>query len=267
MGLGIIFYFSGTGNTEFVAKEFQANFQLAGTDITLQAIDIKKEVPDLSNYQLIGFGFPLYAWNLPINVKEFINRLPKLTQKQAFIFATMGGPTPLGSLGITADLLRKKGFWVIAAEGIEMPSNDNILFAADDPKSENSQRLRAKAREKVKAMVDAIKSGKGKICGNSVFLKLLSQLTGIWLNKIYRRWFHYHKFYADEKCVPTCYLCIQICPANNIRKENNQRVVFNRSCILCARCINCCPRQAIQYGKAKKKHRYFDPDYKPPILR
>ncbi len=267
MNQGIIYYFSGTGNTEFVAKKFQENLQVKGFDIALLAIDVMNEKLDLKAYSIIGFGFPLYAWNLPINVRRFINDLPKINNKDAFVFVTMGGPTSLGALGITAELLKKKGFQVVSAEGFEMASNDNILFDADEPGSEKSQKLRQAVAEKVKEIVGAIQSGKGKINGNSIFMKFLSWLTGIWINKIYRPWFHYHKFYVDDKCLPECQLCVQFCPANNIKKVGTKKLIFNRSCILCARCINCCPVYAIQYGKSQKKHRFKDPDYEPPILR
>ncbi|MFB0509284.1 MAG: EFR1 family ferrodoxin [bacterium] len=267
MNRGIIFYFSGTGNTEFVAKRFQENLQTKGFDIRLKAIDLLKDKLDLKEYSLIGIGFPLYAWNLPINVRQFINDLPEIPNKDAMVFVTMGGPTSLGALGITADLLKKKGFRVLSAEALEMPSNDNIFFDADDPKSEKTQRLRKNAADKVSAIVESIQSGKGKINGNSIFLKFLSWLTGVWINRLYRPYFHYRKFYVDEKCLPECRLCEQFCPANNILKIDTKTVVFNRSCILCARCINCCPVYAIQYDKSQKKQRFKDPDFEPPILR
>lgn len=262
-----IFYFSGTGNTQFIAKKFQEAIQAKGFDVKLQAIDLLKDKPDLKEYNLIGIGFPLYAWNLPLNVKNFINNFSEVNGKDAFIFVTMGGPTSLGAVGITANLLKNKRFRVVSAEGIEMPSNDNILFDTDDPHSEKSKQLRQAAAKKVKEIVDAIQLGKGKIHGNSLFMKSLSWLTGLWINKIYRPYFHYHKFYVDEKCLPECRMCEEFCPVNNIKKVDIQKVTFDRTCILCARCINCCPVQAIQYGKSQKKQRFKDPDYQPPILR
>ena len=263
----IIFYFSGTGNTEFVARKFQEYLQTKNYDVTLQAIDSVKESPNLTEYGLIGIGFPIYGYNLPINVRRFINNLPKIENKLAFIFLTSGDAFSLGALGISADLLKRKGFSIVLAEGIRMPSNDNILFNAADLKSEKSQHLRQIAPTKVKQIVDAISYGKSKINGNSLFLKSLSWLTGFWLNEIYRPYFHFHKFYVDEKCLPECRICEEFCPVSNIKKVDIQKVVFDRTCILCARCINCRPVQAIQYGRSQKKRRFKDPDYQPPILR
>lgn len=267
MNRGIIYYFSGTGNTEFVAKKFKEILQTKGFDIELKPIDLLKEKPDLTENNLIGIGFPIYAYNLPINIRKFINDLPIVQNKSAFIFVTMGDTTSLGALGITTELLKKKGFVVISAEGIQMLSNDNILFNAADLKSKRFPLLRETAITEVKRIVDEIQSGKGKIHGNSIFMKFLSIIIGFWLNHLYRPWFHYHKFYVDEKCLPECQLCEQFCPVNNIKKVDTQKVVFNRTCILCARCINCCPVYAIQYGKSQKKRRFKDPDYEPPILR
>lgn len=267
MNKGIIYYFSGTGNTEFVAKKFYENLQIKGFDIELKAIDLLKDKPNPNQYNLIGIGFPIYAYNLPIYIRRFINKFPAVHNNSAFIFVTMADPTSLGTLGITADLLKKKGFTIKSAEGFQMLSNDIILCNAANQKSKRYLLLKEAAIKKIKLVVDEIQSGKGKIQGNNIFMKFLSLITGFWLNQLYCPWFHYHKFYVDEKCLPECRLCEEFCPVNNIKKVDTQKVIFSRSCILCARCINCCPVYAIQYGKSQKKNRYKDPDYEPPILR
>ncbi len=56
------------------------------------------------------------------------------------------------------------------------------------------------------------------------------------------------RFYADGRC-NRCLLCVQICPAHNIRLEDGQ-ICFADRCYLCMRCIHQCPQEAIQIGRS-----------------
>ena len=85
----MIFYFSGTGNSAWVARQLA---RLTGDD----ACDITtlKELPDLDSNRQIGFVFPVYAWGTPEIMAEFAKKLPK---PQAFTFGvcTCGGDAGL----------------------------------------------------------------------------------------------------------------------------------------------------------------------------
>ena len=74
----MIFYFSGTGNSAWAAR------QLARlTDDTACDITQLNELPDLTDARQIGFVFPIYAWGVPEIMADFAKKLPKT---QAFTF-------------------------------------------------------------------------------------------------------------------------------------------------------------------------------------
>jgi hypothetical protein len=54
-----------------------------------------------------------------------------------------------------------------------------------------------------------------------------------------------------------------VCPTNAVRLENG-RPVWGAGCTHCMACINLCPKQAIEYGKASAgKPRYHCPEFVP----
>lgn len=82
----LICYFSGTGNTQKVvdcyAEIFTSHY---GDDVTLARMEDKFDY-DLNEFDLLGFGYPVHAFNAPSIALQFCKKLPKLaSKKQAFI--------------------------------------------------------------------------------------------------------------------------------------------------------------------------------------
>ena len=69
----IIFYFTGTGNSLYVAKELSENFK----QVDLVAIPkaISEEQYNYEDYVRVGFVLPLYFMAMPKLVNEFLNKL------------------------------------------------------------------------------------------------------------------------------------------------------------------------------------------------
>ncbi|MFX0072117.1 MAG: EFR1 family ferrodoxin, partial [Candidatus Hermodarchaeota archaeon] len=67
-----IYYFSGTGNSLYVAKKMAEKLG----DCELIPISKIWQQDDLaSNTERIGFIFPLYFWGLPAIIYDFVNKL------------------------------------------------------------------------------------------------------------------------------------------------------------------------------------------------
>lgn len=62
-------------------------------------------------------------------------------------------------------------------------------------------------------------------------------------------------FFATDRC-NGCGLCAQRCPASAISMKD-EKPVWKAQCYQCLRCINACPRQAIQYGKGTEGRRRY----------
>ena len=66
----MIFYFSGTGNSKWVANQIGEKIKDKTYDIS-----ILKEIPEIHNEEQIGFVFPIYAWGIPEPMVEFVKKL------------------------------------------------------------------------------------------------------------------------------------------------------------------------------------------------
>jgi len=82
-----IYYFSGTGNSLFVAKELQK--RISESNIIPIASLMKKTTVD-SFADVIGFVFPVHALTIPIVVRIFIQKLNINNAKYIFAIATRG---------------------------------------------------------------------------------------------------------------------------------------------------------------------------------
>jgi len=68
------------------------------------------------------------------------------------------------------------------------------------------------------------------------------------------------KFSVNDSC-PSCGICFQICPAQNIEMVE-EKPMFGSQCEQCFACFHWCPTKAIQYGKTEKQTRYHHPNVK-----
>ena len=88
----VLFYFSGTGNTEKAAKKWKES--AANFDINIDLVKIEKNDFDFANldkYDKIGFAYPVHAFNAPENVWKFAKKFPKLeNQKKVFLVMVSG---------------------------------------------------------------------------------------------------------------------------------------------------------------------------------
>ena len=106
----IIIYFSLTGNTErlaYLAGDFlkgkgkvvdyfklpadqTGSFLKNCRDAFTKKIIKIKELPNLSGYDLVFLGSPIWAWNVVPAIRALLEQV-SLTGKEVFIFATHGG--------------------------------------------------------------------------------------------------------------------------------------------------------------------------------
>ncbi len=107
----MIFYFSGTGNSKWVAKEIARKTNDKAVDI----IDLK-EIQNFNKEKQIGFVFPIYAWGIPEPMFKFIKNLNK-TNVYTFAICTCGQDA-----GHTMKKLNKT-YPINKAFSIIMPSN------------------------------------------------------------------------------------------------------------------------------------------------
>lgn len=241
----LIFYFSGTGNTEIIACRIADDLRKNGAEPTLYSMEgLAKGIPFPSpeDFDLIGLGFAVHAWDAPRIVYEFIADLPEVSGKDTFLFKTAGDPMLNG--GSTARLrrkLRRKGYDVFHEYSYVMPANS---FSAYDERF--SMMLIRTAMDLADRIAPEIVQGRKRLQRNGP-LKRMFALIGPLEHFGAKRLSRY--FTVSDHC-NLCGLCVKRCPMNNIALRDG-RVVYSNNCLLCMRCVYICPKHAIGLRRFK----------------
>ncbi|TFG30035.1 MAG: hypothetical protein EU532_01780 [Promethearchaeota archaeon] len=116
----VLFYYSQivTTNTKRIAEKIAQGLQTNGNKCDL--IRLTKYYDDLElfknfsfkDYDLIGFGVPVYYFHAPYHILFELERFPSLDGKKGFLFCTSGG-NPGSTLFQMKEILNKKGLKII----------------------------------------------------------------------------------------------------------------------------------------------------------
>lgn len=249
----MIFYFSGTGNSEFAAKK------LAGRTgeqlIRMSAVQVEQQDKYCVNEgERIGFVFPVYWYGIPKFVEEFVKRITfKNESDYVYLVLTYGSAAGAAPQEFKK-MLGVKGMNLHAVFGVS--AVDNYIVAYDMPKKEQQEAIWEAMEHELEFICDAVENCQTEIKvqrGNKSWLTPVMQFGYHHVN-------HTKKFWVDEHCVD-CGLCEQKCPSGIIRMQQG-KPVWNEenkefSCSFCLGCIHGCPKGAIQYGKGtEKRSRY-----------
>jgi flavodoxin/ferredoxin len=237
----IIYYFSGTGNTEIVANMIKDEFAEQQYIVDLIRIeDVMKNnlMLNLKKYNLIGIGSQVIGFGAPQIVYDFINILPEGEGSKVFIFRTAGGVAPV-NYNASNRIIRKlagKGYDVFHERIFSISSNwikkfDNYVVL----------QLYKATRRKVSIMCQEVISEKKRKLKTGKKLMVLMEFLMLILPTVFR---FVGKDYKVNKSCNHCGLCVKECPARNIYKKNDE-IKFKLSCNSCMRCIYSCPQKAI----------------------
>lgn len=233
-------YFSGTGGTARVADSLKQAFLRRNVREGKTSLNRRvKQTPRAGGENLLVLLFPVYAFNAPEPVDEWILAAPEGRGMSAAIIAVSGGGEISPNTACRVRTVRKleaKGY-VVQYEGMfVLPSNyvigynDHVsamLLRSVPGKAERTVlELMAGKRQRIKPFwLDHMFSALGlleKRYGGRLFGKLLQ---------------------ADDTCTG-CTKCAVQCPRDNIAMDNG-KPVFGRECVMCLCCVYGCPRQSI----------------------
>lgn len=242
----MIYYFSATGNSEWVANELAAGTGDRAVSIT--GLRKKKETPPpVKAGETLGIVFPVYAWAPPRIVMEFAGRLE--IDPGAFVY---GVCTMADVAGDSFRQLRKR-IRVDSCYSVRMPSN-YIVLGGREPEAKIRAKIAA-ARKRIPEICASVKTRKVEFDvrrGPGAFL-----LTPL-VSRLFNRFATDKKFRADDKCTG-CGLCAELCPLDNITLKHN-RPVWHGDCMQCMACLQHCPARAIDCGRlTKNRARYVFP--------
>jgi flavodoxin/ferredoxin len=239
----VLYYFSGTGNTALCAKFLKKHLSEQGYEVTLYEYkEPVTDVPDPNDYDLIGIGYPIHAFNICQPFTKFLKKLPKVNNKKLFIFKVSGEPFALNNAS-SAHIYRKlkrNGYKLIMEKHYLMPYN--IMFSYRDTLKKQMY-LYLDPLTNVMSM--RLANGEEDVIKYKFRHKLLSFLLRIeWLAPKVNHFLAHSK---KDKCIK-CMKCINSCPTQSMYINKKGTIHIKAKCAVCMRCTLNCPTHAINFG-------------------
>lgn len=257
----IIFYFSGTGNSLWLAhalaKEI-GNCEL----ISIAQFDTNQTV----YADRIGIVFPVYHWGTPNIIKRFISKVKIEGKPYIYSFHSMGGYDGIAALQIKEGLL-ERGCILNASFKAKLPQNYIVSTMFKVPKSSTVAKEFDKAESKVKEAAKWIKEQKTYV-EKETFIHKLFHEKAIKVNREGAESYPTmdKNFVINTSCT-SCAKCAHDCPVKNINMENG-KPVFQHHCEFCLKCLHQCPKEAIDFKTITVgKKRYINPKIKDIISK
>lgn len=234
----LILYFSGVGNTKYVAEHMYIEIKKrCVVDIkSIEKIDMHF---DFSQYDKIVIGTSTYHSEPAKPMRDFLEAIDSLKNPiPAFIFATYG-LYPENVLKILAELCIAKNIMVIKYSGYRCSATDGILLVPQIKYIANKEK---NINEKIKKDINEFEIEKSMNC-NIPRYKWYSLLN--YPNKWIGQHFHFRIFLHKEFCTK-CNKCVIQCPVGAVKTDYLRYPVVDRQkCINCYRCIHNCSELAL----------------------
>ncbi len=218
-----LYYFSGTGNSFYVAKELQK--RIHDSNLIPIAALLKSEIIETTG-ETVGFIFPCHGLTIPIPLREFLKIISVKSSKYFFAVATRGG-TIFRGFPIIEKKLRKQGRSLDANFIINMGMNDPKLKSFTIPTKEELNEIEVNVQRKLDLIQKIITNQEiyQDEIGGVTFSRfgsinyILERFIPFLVHRVAGRVKKY--FYSDLKCT-SCGICEKVCPSGKIKMENDK---------------------------------------------
>lgn len=249
----MILYFSGTGNTKWVAETLAK--LLDDTVLDLSERIRRSDYSPLNSRQPFILCSPVYVCEMPRFLTAFLKKTAFTGNREVYCVFTSGGYT--GISGILAEkLFRQKRMIFKGYAEFKMPRNyiaNNMYSELSD--EEILERIH-ESEKQLPSVAEAIQQRKPLQARHVWFFE---KWITVPFNPVWCRLRQGTRlFTATERCI-SCGKCERLCPLNVIRMTDGKPVWQHRSCAHCMSCIQNCPVEAIEYGEitpVKKRYRF-----------
>ncbi len=252
----MIFYFTGTGNSQWVADQLGSRLDQRVFSIATLLKNSSFRYA-LAEQEAVIFVFPVHCWGPPSLVTAFIRNLSLegYNGQPVYVVCTCGDDCGYSDR-MVAQLLRQKGWELTGCWSVTMPNNYILLPGFDVDSAEETHGKLDRAVGSVERIGETIARGElfdGYTTGRFTWVK--SRVIWPWFVKFA---LGKNAFYATEACTH-CGLCEKICPTGTIYMERDTPR-WKPTCVQCLACIHRCPVRAIESGKTTlRKGRYHYP--------
>ena len=236
----MIVYYTGTGNSRYVAQRFAAAL---GDDLITANEYIKNDTPaDLYSDWPWVFVSPTYGWQIPHIFADFLRRGRFTGSRKAYFVMTCG--SEIGNANkYNRDLCAEKAISCMGTAQIVMPENYIAMFSA--PHADKARQIVAQAEPSIDRAIAAIQRNQSFApTRNNLYDRFMSGPV----NPIFYKFFVKADAFAASGACIGCGQCAKRCPMNNVTLKDG-KPVWGRNCTHCMACICYCPKEAIEYGK------------------
>lgn len=237
-----IFYFTGSGNSLYIAKRF-------GGDLYSIPQVLKGEEYVFED-EKIGIVFPTYGLSVPNIVREFIEKIT-LRSPYIFVIMTCGNNNGNATKWVTS-FAKKHDMKISYSNSIKMIGNHIPVVNIEKQKSLNKN-----IEENINQLIMDVSNNRKYINNGMIIGSLLRNVLKI-VNKIHPIDSPFN-FSVNTDCIK-CNTCIKVCPRANISYNESKEIIFSNHCESCLSCVNNCPKKAIQVKGDKNPQARFRND-------
>jgi Pyruvate/2-oxoacid:ferredoxin oxidoreductase delta subunit len=248
----LIHYFSGTGNSLLAAEQLAGELQKYDYRVIFHPVESGFPA-NTGNFELHIFFFPVYATSVPHIMLKYIRHLPDGNDVDTAVISTNGKISTRFRDGYQGWALyqarlclQQRKYRVFVSDTLDYPHNVTIV---GPPRREKYNR---QIIEQAAARLPELAQ---KIMGRQTYHRRIFWPNILWsipFGYLYA-WFGRHflgkLFGTDSRCT-RCGVCVKQCPAKTIRFCSGG-IKWGWDCEGCLRCINLCPKQAVQISAAR----------------
>ncbi|HHU07582.1 MAG TPA: 4Fe-4S binding protein [Clostridiaceae bacterium] len=224
----MIFYFTGTGNSLYVAKRFDEN--------PISIPQVINQSNQTFTDKTIGIVCPIYSGDLPRIVKRFMEKATFNTDY--FYFILTYGKDHSAATENANKFAKDLGITVNYAHTILMVDNYLPVFNIDEERT-----LDKKIDEQLAAVMADIKSFKSDILEPTEAGRALYRMA-VERDKNFPSMNNGEQITVKDSCIG-CGICTQVCPIGNFYVEEGIAKRHEETCEFCLSCANNCPQKAI----------------------
>lgn len=235
-----IIYFSGTGNTRYLAHRIRHELN----EIASVCANISKPLNFASIINCCDFIFicyPVYGSAAPEPMELFIEKYAELIKgKNTGVVVTQALFSGDGA-DFMARKLKKLGANVKCTEHFIMPDNESDVYQKAISE-EKITKILNKTNKKITVFVSALKKDTYSFRGKNPTARLFGAIQ----REACKKYFPILKknIKVDKKLCVGCGWCEENCPVGNMAVIDKSAVASDK-CVLCYRCVNGCKGKAI----------------------